>query len=637
MSILWGGNSPSCSVNALSVFLRALQRWLRRTSVSVQGTRRVPLLRSDVDVGGGAVTGEREMIEESDHFMSRFRSWVDFVPDEPAIVFVDEFGEVNTKDIRGDGLTYRELDERARSLAAGLVGRGLRGARVLLSHPPGLEFTVALLGCFHAGVIAVPAPVPESGGRGDTRLTGIVTDAEVGVVLTTPATAGTVRGWLGRAGLAERVEVLVEADLREGRHEPLPELDPEAIAFLQYTSGSTSEPKGVLVTHRALASNASESRRALGVGWGVRSVSWLPHYHDMGLVGQLLGPMYCGGTAYLMAPMSFLKRPHRWMRLITAVKAHVTVAPDFGYALVTRRTTDEQLAELDLSSLDVVMNGSEPIHAATLDKFAARFAPAGLRAASIMPCYGMAETTLFVTAAPRGTGYVARDVDAAALASNRIAVAEDGRPSRRLVSSGRPVDFDIRIVDPETRAELPPGSVGEIWLAGPSVAAGYWARPDVSQDTFRARLSGSDADYLRTGDLGGLFDGELFVTGRRKEVLIVNGRNLYPQDIERTIREAHPVTGAGATAVFTVEAQAPAAVAVQEVRPADLRTVDVDELVAVLRRAVRAEFELHLADVVFVPTGAIEKTTSGKVRRGATRDAFLVDGLRTLHTTVAGR
>lgn len=573
----------------------------------------------------------------SPHFMRHFQNWVDVAPDEPAIVFADEFDDASVNDVRGARLTYRELDDRARSFAGGLIRRGLTGARVLLLHPPGLEFTVALLGCFHAGVVAAPAPVPESGGRGDTRLTGIVADAEVGVVSTTPAAAGTVRGWLDRAGLVEQVEVLVEADLAEGPHEELPELDPEAIAFLQYTSGSTSEPKGVLVTHRALASNASESQRALKVGEGVRCVSWLPHYHDMGLVGQVLGPMYCGGTSYLMAPMTFLKRPHRWMQLITAVKAHVTVAPDFGFALVARRTTDEQLAGLDLSSLDVVLNGSEPIHAATLDKFAAKFAPAGLRASSIIPCYGMAETTLFVTAAPRGTGYVVRDVDAAALESNLITAANGDQPSRPLVSSGRPVDFDIRIVDPKACEELPPGSVGEIWLAGPSTAAGYWARPDLTRETFRARIAGSNVDYLRTGDLGGLFDGELFVTGRRKEMLIVNGRNLYPQDIERTIRESHPVTGAGATAVFTVEDPAPAAVAVQEVRPADLKTTDVDELVAVLRGAVRAEFELHLADVVFVPTGAIEKTTSGKVRRGATRDAFIADELRALHTTVAAR
>ncbi|MEU6644631.1 fatty acyl-AMP ligase [Saccharomonospora sp. NPDC046836] len=568
----------------------------------------------------------------AEHFVTRFRTWVDSRPDHPAVVFAAEHGEGG---VSGPVLTYRELDRRATAFASGLVRAELTGSRVLLLYPPGPEFTVAILGCFLAGVVAVPAPMPESGGRGDARLAGIVADAAVTQVLTSPQGSDTVRGWLHRCGLAERVGVLVESDL-DGPAVPLPTPDLAGLAFLQYTSGSTSEPKGVLVTHAALAHNQSEIGRALGLGSDVRSVSWLPHYHDMGLVGQVLGPLYLGGTAYLMAPMTFLKRPYRWLRLVSVARAQITVAPDFGYALVTRRTTDEQLAELDLSCLRVVMNGSEPIHVTTLERFAARFAPAGLRAEAIMPCYGMAETTLFVTAAAAGTGFLARDVDAAALAADRLVPATPGRSYRRLVSSGRAVDFDIRIVDPAAGTPLPDAAVGEIWLSGPSVAAGYLGKPEESAATFRARLPGSTTEYLRTGDLGALVDGELYVTGRRKEMLIVNGRNLYPYDIERTIREAHPATAGGSTAVFTVgDDAAPAAIAVQEVRPADLRATDPDELIATVRRAVRAEHELHLATVVLVPTGVIERTTSGKVRRAATRAAFLADGLRVLHSTAA--
>lgn len=547
--------------------------------------------------------------------------------DRPALVFLEDLGPSVAPESRGPRLTYAELDARARRMAAGLTASGMRGERALLLHPTGLEFPVAMLACLYAGTIAVPAPPPTTFGRGVSRLAGIVEDADVACLVADTAIAGPVRDWLAEAGLAERVPCLTEPDLAAAAGPapaPAPP-DPGAIAFLQYTSGSTSEPKGVVVSHRALGHNLTQIGRALALTPDARGVTWLPHYHDMGLVGQLLASMYHGAVIHLISPTTFLKRPQRWLAMVSEVRATVAVGPNFAYDLVTDRTTDEQLAALDLSSLAAVLNGSEPIHEATLSRFAARFAAAGLRPEALLPCYGMAESTLMVSAARVGAGRVVRSVDAGELERNRFSAPRPGRAARPVVSSGRPVDLDVRIVDPDTGDELPEAAIGEIWIAGDSVADGYWRRPDATAAVFGARLAGSDSDYLRTGDLGVLVDGELFVTGRIKEVLVLNGRNLYPQDLEHTVRTAHAALAPHLTAVFAVPygQTSERAVAVQEVRPADLRTLDAAGLVEAIRRRVWLEHEVQLGDVVFVPRGSVPRTTSGKTRRGQVREEFL--------------
>jgi acyl-CoA synthetase (AMP-forming)/AMP-acid ligase II len=555
----------------------------------------------------------------------------------PALVLLQNFEPGIAPGERGPGLTYTELGTRARRMAAGLTANGMRGERVLLLHPAGLEFTVAMLACIYSGAIAVPAPPPTAFGRGVARLAGIVEDAGVACVVADTTIADPVRMWLADSGLNERLRCLTEPEL-DGGDGAGPAGDvpgPESTAFLQYTSGSTSEPKGVVVSNRALAHNLVQIGKVLRLEPGFRSVSWLPHYHDMGLVGQLLTSLYHGGTVHLMSPTTFLKRPYQWLAMVSELRVRFTTGPNFAYELVTNRTTDAQLATLDLSSLDAALNGSEPIHEATLSRFAAKFGPAGLRPQALMPCYGMAESTLMVSATPLGTERVARFVDTGELERHRFVPATDGGAARPVVSSGRPVDLDVRIVDPDTREELPENRVGEIWIAGESVADGYWGRSDATAATFGARLAdgaGSDATYLRTGDLGALADGELFVTGRIKEVLVLNGRNHYPQDLERTVRAAHSALAANQTAVFAAPfgETAERAVAVQEVRPADLRTLDPAELAGLVRRKVWLEHEVQLGDVVFVPRGSVPRTTSGKIRRGQVRDLFLGGGLPVL-------
>ena len=553
---------------------------------------------------------------------------------QPALVLLQNFEPGVAPGERGPGCTYAELDARARRTAAGLAAAGMRGERVLLLHPTGLEFTVAMLACMYSGAIAVPGPPPTALGRGVARLAGIVEDAGVACVVADTTIADEVRTWLTEAGMAG-LRCLTEPELAgdDGRPPSEPSR-PAATAFLQYTSGSTSDPKGVVVGHRALGHNLAQIGKVLELEPGVRSVGWLPHYHDMGLIGQLLASLYHGGTAYLMSPTAFLRRPYQWLAMVSELRARITTGPNFAYELITNRTTDAQLAALDLSSLDAALNGSEPIHEATLSRFAAKFAPAGLRPEALMPCYGMAETALLVSAAPLSAERVTRRVDAGELEQHRFAPAAAGDGARSVVSSGRIVDLDVRIVDPDTHEELPGHRVGEIWVSGDSMADGYWGQPDATATTFGARLAsgGGSTPYLRTGDLGALVDGELFVTGRIKEVLVLNGRNHYPQDLERTVRAAHAALAANQTAVFAAPfgETAERAVAVQEVRPADLRTLDAAELVDLVRRRVWLEHEVQLGDVVFVPSGSVPRTTSGKIRRGQVRDLFLGGDLPTL-------
>lgn len=577
-------------------------------------------------------------------FVSLVRDNIQTYGDDRSFTFISE--EPGRK-YKENVLGFAELDRKARALACRLEARGLRDRAVLLLYPEGLEFITAFLGCLYARVIAVPAPLPDldAGRFGRTRR--IIEDADIALILTDTAHRATLDAWLRAAGLRNRVHCLdtqAGKDADPGDWTP-PEFEPATIAFLQYTSGSTSDPKGVMVCHGNLLCNGEEIKRRIEGSPDTVGVGWVPHYHDMGLVGQFLEPLYLGCRYVFTSPIAFIKRPVLWLELITRHKGTITVAPNFGYELALRRVTDKQLDGLDLSSLTVAKNGAEPVRASTLEALTERFGPVGFRPGMWMPCYGMAETTLLITGAPRGTGPVVRDFDAEALTKDE-AVPLPGREgagpegTRRLVSSGRPVTLDVRIVDPETRAERPEGRVGEIWVRGGSVARGYWGSPEESRNTFGARTIADDGPYLRTGDLGFVLAGELFVTGRIKDLIIVNGRNIHAHDIEEAARAAHPAALIGAA--FAIDGAIDAdvgggldggrehVVLVQEISTRAAAGTPLDELAALIKARVARAFELPAVSVVLAARGTVRRTTSGKMQRRLTREAFLTGEITAL-------
>jgi acyl-CoA synthetase (AMP-forming)/AMP-acid ligase II len=524
-------------------------------------------------------------------------------------------------------LTCDGLDRAARSIAVtlrDLLGGAAAGERVLLLYPPGLGFIPALFGCFYAGAVAVPAPVPDANRIQGLRLAHILADAAASVVLTDSAGLPLIEESLRAAGVTGVTCVATDGELPgDAASWTEPVLRRQDLAVLQYTSGSTSDPKGVMVSHGNLLANCALIRRSLGSGPKTRFCGWLPFYHDMGLVGAVLHTFFCGGWAVFLSPVTFLKRPLRWLRAIDEYRADLSVAPNFAYEMCVRKVTDEQVASLDLDSWTAAMNGSEPISAETLAAFADRFAPAGFAAEAVYPCYGMAETTLFVTGDSRNRRHVVRRVDADALERGELAEGD----SRTLVSSGIVAGIEVVVTDPKTAEVLPDGRIGELWIRGDSVALGYWGRPEESERRFRATTAGGDRGYLRSGDLGTIVDGELYVTGRIKEMLIVHGRNVYPYDIERAVRAADPALGGGVGAAFALGDDV---VLAHEVRGVTAEA-DLRALAGEVRRLVARDFGVRVAAVALVRPGQIPRTTSGKVQRLLAAEKFRTGAFETVH------
>ncbi|MCX3061386.1 fatty acyl-AMP ligase [Streptomyces beihaiensis] len=528
-------------------------------------------------------------------------------------------------------LTYAGLDAAARTIAVRLARRGARGRPVLLLYPSGQEFLRAFLGCLYAGAIAVPAPLPHQRQERLRRVTGIIRDTGAELILTDSANAPEVSLWLAMSGRGSAVCLATDTDegVDPGQW-TMPDLRPDDLAFLQYTSGSTSQPRGVMVSHRNLLANQRAFRRVVRSTPQDRFVTWLPHYHDLGLIAHLLHPLWLGALTVQMPARSFIKRPVRWLSTIDAYGATIASGPNFAYDLCVRRVTDEQAEGLDLSRWRVALNGAEPIRPETLDAFAARFAPCGLRPEAVFPAYGLAESTLCVSGGVPGSPWRRRTVDVEGLEHNELRPPRPGAPARELVSSGTADEYEVRIVD-DARREVAPGHVGEIWLRGDSVAQGYWRQAQESALTFQARLPGAQGTFLRTGDLGALVDGQLYVTGRLKEVIILNGRNLYPQDVEWATREVSSALGSGRGAVFTVHAGHEQLVLVHEVRA---ESADWERLRALARRvqtAIGKEFEVPASNVVLVRPGTVHRTTSGKIQRSLMRRLFLSGELTGLY------
>ncbi|MFE8605394.1 AMP-binding protein [Archangium violaceum] len=545
-----------------------------------------------------------------------------------------EDGETETRH-----LDFAGLDQRARAIAATLQRSATAGERALLLYPFGLDYAAAFFGALYAGVVAVPVypPDPSRLHRTLPRLRAIVQDAQATLVLTTHAIRELVDGLTSHAPELAALR-WVATDALEPDSERTwrpPEVTASTPAFIQYTSGSTAVPKGVRLTHGNLLHNSTIIQRAFGSTEDSVGVSWLPMYHDMGLIGCVLQPVYAGFPIVLLPPESFLQKPVRWLRAISRYRGTLSGGPNFAFDLCARKVTPEQRVGLDLSSWSYAFNAAEPVRADTLERFTRTFAPTGLRSDALRPLYGLAEATLMVTGGFQGTRRTVRTVDGAALESWWVVELPEGTPgSRRLVGLGRPwLDEQVLIVDPVTRTRCSSDRVGEIWVSGPSVAQGYWNRTEESEHTFGAmRADTGDGRWLRTGDLGFLQEGELFFAGRIKDLIIIRGRNHYPQDLERTVEESHPALRPGCGAAFSVDSgQEERLVVVQEVHR-DHEGDSPEDITHAARQSVAAAHGIHLDTLVLVRHGTMPKTSSGKIQRSACKQDYLAGSLEILHT-----
>ncbi len=547
-------------------------------------------------------------------------------------------------------LTYAELDRQAIAIASHLQALNLKGERALLLYSSGLDYLAAFFGCLYAGVIAVPAYPPQNQ-RKTPRIQAIVADAKPAIALTTETLLPRMQSLLGTIDNLQWLDTdTLESRIEDNWQQPI--LDRETIAFLQYTSGSTGSPKGVMVSHGNILHNAAMTYRCMGHSPESKFVSWLPIYHDMGLIGGILQPLYGGFPCILMSPTAFLQRPYRWLQAISRYGGTTSGAPNFAYELCVQKITAEQRANLDLSSWQVAFNGAEPIRNETLELFAATFADCGFRPSAFYPCYGMAETTLLVSGRDRTgglgdeeTGYKTQVVDRLALAEYRIVEVSGERDSNVLVGCGSSVsDLEIAIAklvvlkdtashkgiaNTETLTLCKPNHVGEIWVRGDSVAKGYWNRIEETEKTFQACLvENKEKSFLRTGDLGFLDDtGELFVTGRLKDLIIIRGRNLYPQDIELTAERSHDGLRLGSNAAFTLEINnEERLVVIQEL---EFRAKpNLEGVITAIRQGVTEAHEIEVYGVILIKPGSIPKTSSGKIQRRATRNKFLEGALK---------
>ncbi|MDJ0555508.1 MAG: fatty acyl-AMP ligase [Microcoleaceae cyanobacterium MO_207.B10] len=543
-------------------------------------------------------------------------------------------------------LTYQQLQQHSQAIAAYLQSVCPPGERALLLYQPGLEYITAFFGCLYAGVVAVPAYPPRPN-RSLARIQTIIQDSQPKVALATKSIISSLErrasetpelnslGWLATDHIANNFAEKWQQ----------PNINENTLAFLQYTSGSTATPKGVMITHSNLLHNSSLIHQCFGHSAESKGVIWLPPYHDMGLIGGILQPLYGGFPVILMSPLIFLQSPVRWLKTISQYKGTTSGGPNFAYDLCVRKIKPEQIQTLDLSSWEVAFNGAEPISAEVLERFVKTFAVCGFRQEAFYPCYGMAEATLIISGGNKFAPPVKTTVAANALEQNQIiSSTTETEVTKKLVGCGQTLpDQQIKIVHPEKLTICPESQVGEIWASGPSIAQGYWGKPEESKQTFEAYTADipTQGPFLRTGDLGFLASGELFVTGRLKDVIIINGRNHYPQDIEWTVEQSHPLIRPGCTAGFSFElAGEERLVVVAEVernfrefrrRNGKSGTENSDnsqELIKYIQVAVSRNHDLQIYQVLLLKPGAIPKTSSGKVQRYACRDAFLAGTLQ---------
>lgn len=553
--------------------------------------------------------------------------WAAVRADDPVFYFTD--GEDASSDTC---LTFRELDAAARSVAGYLqtYGKITAGQRVLLVYPPVLDFVIGFFGCLYAGAVTVPAFPPRRNRKGQ-RIHGIAKNCAAQVALTNNHVRQQIEGDANWTEW-ESISVIATDALAQdysSQWQP-PTIRPDDLAVLQYTSGSTGQPKGVMLSHGNLVRNTELIMVAFQTELNSIGVSWLPTYHDMGLIGGILESVFIGCPMVLMSPMAFLQKPIRWLKTISRFKATTSGGPNFAYQLCVDKITEDELQGIDLSTWKTAFNGAEPVRASTLQQFSERFEPAGFCPSAFLPCYGMAETTLIVTGGPQPEPPVTRFFDAQGLDKQQVTPCEADHPhAREMVGSGVILPGEeLLIVDPENHRPLDSDQIGEIWISSPSVGQGYWEREEITQQVFHARTSDGQGPYLRSGDLGFFHEDQLYVAGRLKDMIIVRGVNRYPQDIEQTAEHAHELLQSGQIAAFADYAEdRERLIVTAEVQTRRERT-DWDDVIKAVRREVSGHHELMPDAVVLVRFGTLPRTSSGKIQRHACRDQFSMGSLK---------
>ena len=522
-------------------------------------------------------------------------------PDNTAYIFLGNGKE------ESDRLSYGELAEKAKSIASYL--QDYQGERALLLYPSGLEFICSFFGCLYAGVIPTPAYLPRRNQK-LSRLLSIVKNADAKLALTNDSNLQKLqKRWQEETTFTNLKWIATDTITQNSNECNLPLIKPDDLAFLQYTSGSTGNPKGVMVSHKNLMYNEEMIKCGFSHSQKTIFVGWLPLFHDMGLIGNMLQPMYLGIPSILMPPLYFLQKPIRWLKAISKYKATTSGGPNFAYNLCLEKIKPEQLENIDLSSWDVAFNGAEPIQAKTLKQFSEKFSSYGFKKEAFYPCYGMAETTLFVTG---GNTKNPPNID----------------EKSNIVGCGNSwLEQEIMIVNPDTLIPCEDGEIGEIWISGNNVAQGYWQKEQETQETFCGKISSIDNSqktFLRTGDLGFLRNKELYVTGRLKDIIIIRGENHYPHDLEITAQESHPALESNSGAAFTIDIDGgEKLIIVQEVKRSYLRKIDITEVIGNIKQAITANYALKVYDIVLIKPVSIPKTSSGKIQRYICRQKYL--------------
>ena len=547
-------------------------------------------------------------------------------------------------------LNYRQLEQKAKAIAAYLQSFCSPQDRILLLFPAGLDYITAFFGCLYAGVIAIPAYPPRPN-RSLDRIYNILQNAQTDIALTNSETMqGLERQLEGATELQSLRWVVTDTiDDRAALSWHQPNVSEDDLAFLQYTSGSTAKPKGVRIAYKNLLHNLEAIHRCFRHSPQSKGVIWLPPYHDMGLIGGVLQPLYGDFPVTLMSPLMFLQNPLRWLKAISRYRATTSGGPNFAYDLCVRKFKPEQLRGLDLSSWEVAFNGAEPINHETLNSFAETFAPYGFNYSAFYPCYGMAEATLIISGGSNNAAVVTKTVQGKALEQNKIATAKIGEPHpHTLVSCGRGLtDQKLAIANPETLASCQPGEVGEIWVSGSSIARGYWRQPEITEATFNAYLQDTqEGPFLRTGDLGFINRGELFFTGRLKDMIVIKGRNHYPQDLEKTVEAITSWIRPSCVASFSVEIKGEEKLIVlaeverrywssnrlkaKSEATSSQAMVSVKDLTQLIRREIAKNHDLQVYTTLLLKPGSLPKTSSGKIQRHACRAEFLANTLEGL-------